>query len=808
MKKRLLAWPVHHPALCVLACLLLVTTVSHGAPAEREQAVIAAREGRYDEAIAALRKLASAGDMSAALDLVVVLGWAGRHGEAIAAFEALPATAAAPAWLQRAAAASYRAERRFVPAEALARALLKADPEDAEAARLLSGVLVDAGRASEAVALMRAEVERRPKDAEHWIALGNAAAALPDPFQALRAFGQAQRLAPQHRGAAQASAGILQGLGAPYGAALQLQEAPLALRVDQAGRQVRWATQIDPPSPARRFEFIDAALAGVESLLAEVAATPGADPALQLRLRLDRLVALRHRERWADTVAAAGGLRADGHALPAFARQAEADALLALRRPAEALVAYNEVLAADPDNRSARVGRFFSEVEVEDFAAAFATIDAMAAAERPFRRTGIDTQDQPNSDWLDATILAGNARSYADMQAEAWARLKPLADGAPALSYLRSSLAAVAAGRGWPRLADEEIHIAASLSPNDRGIQVALADSAMRRQRWPEAGERIGALKAAFPEDAAVQRAARDLDVHGMSELEFGVVLRDESDDAPGAPGTGIDVHLRVFSPPFGEQRQWRAAGAFERATAEPVEGQAIRIRSGAGLQYRGPDVQATALAWANTGTLNRGGASLNAAWQPDDHWWLGADAELFAQDTPLRALLYGIHADAVGVSASYNWHESRGVSAGFRYSDFSDGNRRQALTLGWLERMVTTPRFRLDLRPSFYTSSNSLDGAPYFNPSRDRATSVAFHADHLVWREYERSFGQQLQVAAGNYWQSGYGSKATGSLLYQHTWRWQPLTEWRYGAQFARNAYDGVGENTLLLFLNLNHRF
>jgi biofilm PGA synthesis protein PgaA len=808
MIKRPLAWPVHHPALCLLACALMATTVAHGAPSDRERAVVAAREGRYDEAISALRQLASAGDANAAHDLVVVLGWAGRHADAIVAFESLPAHAAAPAWLQRSAAASYRAERRFAPAEALARALLKANPDDAEAARLRSGGLVDAGRAGEALALMQDEVARRPNDAEHWIALGNAAAALPDPFGALRAYGQAQRLAPEHRGAAAASAGTLQRLGAPYGAALQLQEAPLALRVDQAGRQVRWATQLDPPSVARRFEFVDAALARVEALLAEVAATPGADPSLQLRLRLDRLVALRHRERWADTVAAADALRADGHTLPAFARQSEADALLALRRPAEALAAYDEVLAADPDNRSAHVGRFFAEVEVEDFDAAFATIDAMAAAERPFRRTGVDTQDRPNSDWLDATILAGNARSYADLQAEAWTRLELLANGAPALSYLRSSLAAVAAGRGWPRRADEEIHIAVSLAPNDRGIQVGLAESAMRRQRWPEAREHIGALTAALPEDAAVQRAARDLAVHGLSELEFGVVLRDESDDAPGAPGTGADVHLRVFSPPFDDRQLWRAVGAFERATAEPIEGKAIRIRSGAGLQVRGPDMQATALAWANAGTLNRGGASLKTAWQPDDHWWLGADAEVFAQDTPLRALLYGVRADAVGVSASYRWHESRSVSAGLRYSEFTDGNRRQALTLGWSERLLTTPGLQLDARPSYYTSSNSLDGAPYFNPSRDRAIAVAFDADHLIWREYERSFGQQLQWVVGSYWQDGYGSKTTGSLLYQHTWRWQPFTEWRYGAQFARNAYDGVGENTLLLFLNFNHRF
>jgi biofilm PGA synthesis protein PgaA len=806
MPMRLLPRPFRSVALCWAACAWVGVAAVHATPAERERAVATAREGRYDDALPTLRGLAAAGDRAAAHDLVVVLGWAGRHADAVAAFEALPAGAESPAFVRRAAAASYRAERRTASAEALARGLLKADPDDAQAARLLSGVLVDAGRAAEAVAWMRSQVQRRPSDAEHWIALGNAAAALPDPFLALRAYGQAQRLAPQHRGAAEASAGVLQGLGAPYGAALQLADVPLALRVDQAGRQVRWATQLDPPSPARRFERIDAALAGVDRLLAEVAATPKADPALQRQLQRDRVVALRHRERWADAVAAADAYRAGGHALPAFARQAEADALLALRRPAEARAAYDEVLAADPGNRSARVGRFFAEVEVEDFDAAFATIDRMAATERPFRRTGVDTQDRPNPDWLDPTILAANARSYADLQAQAWDRLKPLADGAPALSYLRSSLAAVAAGRGWPRRADEEIHIAASLAPHDRGIQVALAESAMRRQRWPEARERIDALTAAFPDDAGVQRAARDLRVHGMSELDFGVTLRDESDDAPGAPGTGVDMHLRLFSPPFSDH--WRAAGAVERTTAEPEEGKAIRIRSGAGLQYRGPDVQLLAMAWANRGTLDRAGASLSAAWQPDDHVWLGAEAEAFAPDTPLRALLYGIHADALGVSASYRWHESRRVSAAWRYSDFSDGNRRQAITLGWTERLLTTPRWRLDARPSFYTSSNSREGAPYFNPSRDRAAGLSFDIDHLVWREYERSFGHQLQLSAGSYWQQDYGSSATGSLLYQHTWRHQPFTEWRYGVQFARNAYDGVGENTLLLFLNLNHRF
>ena len=809
--------------LCA-AALALLCSVAGAADApvrlDHEQAVRAAREGRLDEAIAALERLEAAGDLAARQDLVVVLVWAGQTRRAVELFERL-GPGAAPDHVNRAAAAAYRAQRRLAEAECLARAGVDARPDDAEWVRLLSGILVDSARSAEAVALMSRQIARQPDDAEHWVALGNAAraaaeaasksvagpsAGVPDLFMALRAYLQAGRLRPGHADAAAGAASVLSRLGAPYGAAAQLQAVPLALRVDQAGRQLRWATQLDAPSPARRFEAVDAALAGIDLLLAEVEATPGADPALAVALRRDRVVALRQRERWAETLAAVAALRADGIAVPAFVRQAEADALLALRQPEAARIAYDEVLAADPGQREATVGRFFAEVESEDFRTAFATIDALAASEPEARQLPRDPVPRPNPEWLDARILAASARSWADMQAEAWERMTPLADGAPALGYLRSAQSAVAAARGWPRRADEQIHIAASLAPEDRGIQVGLADSAMRRQRWPEARERVAALQAVSPEDASVQRAARDLAAHDRAELETGIVLRSETGDAQYAPGSGIDAYLRLYSPPLAEL--WRLMVAAERMTAAPPEGDAVRNRYGIGAQYRGPDVRLDATAWANEGTLQQGGFALAGAWTPDDHVWLGAEAQRFAADTPLRALLYGITANAVGASGSYTWNESASASVALRALDFSDGNRRRSIVVGGAWRMMAEPQLKIDLRPGLYASTNSLDGAPYFNPSRDRQVSLAVEADHLTWRRYERSFSQHLVATLGSYWQQGYGAGVVGGLRYAQVWRHDPLTELRYGVEVHRALYDGVAERDVLLFATLNHRF
>lgn len=328
----------------------------------------------------------------------------------------------------------------------------------------------------------------------------------------------------------------------------------------------------------------------------------------------------------------------------------------------------------------------------------------------------------------------------------------------------------------------------------------------MRRQRWPEARERVAVLVADFPDDRAVQRTARDLATHELAELDAGIVLRRETGDAQAAPGSGIDAHLRVYSPPIAEW--WRAVAVAERLTAAPPEGDAVRNRYGAGAQYRGPDAQVEAIAWSNQGTLRKNGFGVAGSWTPDDHVWLGAEAEYFAADTPLRALLYGITANAAGVSASYRWHESRTVAAAVRVLDFSDGNRRRSLLISGLERVVAQPTLKIDLRPAFYTSTNSLAGAPYFNPSRDRSFSLGLEADHLTWRRYERSFHQRLVATLGSYWQQGYSSGAVGGVRYEHVWRHDPLTELRYGIELARSRYDGVPERNGIFFANLNHRF
>ena len=438
--------------------------------------------------------------------------------------------------------------------------------------------------------------------------------------------------------------GILVRIGAPFAAGLHAAGRDPGIEARQAAALVNQATAIPALDPAHRFDRIDTALARLESLLADARAASPPDDGLVIRLRGDRVVALRDRERWQDVVGEVAALRQEGRPIPPYVREAEADALLALRHPGEARAAYEEVLAAEPQSRSARVGLFFALLEEERVSEALALADAMAAEGGPKMWRGMSPVPAANWDWLDAQALAANARYYVGEYREAWRRLQPLVDGAPAMSFLRLAKAEIASARGWPRLADEETHIAAVLTSPDRSTEIALAEVALARKRYDEAQQRTSLLVSLFPGDQAVERLRRSVRAHDAPELRLDTQFRNEHDSSADSPGSGYDVRSALLAPPIAER--WRLKAAYEFSQANPIEGLVVRTRYGAGVEADWPDASLDATVWINKGTLDRAGGRLAGTWEIGDHLQLAGEGERYSADTPLRATYYGISAD------------------------------------------------------------------------------------------------------------------------------------------------------------------
>ncbi|MDL9997506.1 poly-beta-1,6 N-acetyl-D-glucosamine export porin PgaA [Variovorax sp. J22P240] len=656
-------------------------------------------------------------------------------------------------------------------------------------------------------------------DASALLERGRASLRAGDRYAALAAIAQARRFQLDNAEIAQALADVLMELGASSAAAHALgARADAGVRSRVAGQRLRWAIDIPPlsPDPRRRFDDVDPALARLDELLAEARAAAPPDAGLITRLQRDRAVALRHRERWKEAVDQVGLLRATGDAVPAYVLQAEADALLALRRPMDARRVYEEALQRlspaerkDEDGpwRSMMTGRAYAETESEDFDAAFATVDALlAAAGPPWRSAGELQTPRGNDTWLEAQALDAAMRSYADMPAAAWARIAPLERGAPALPWLRAQAADVAAQQGWPRQAEDGIDIAAALAPEDFGIRVQQVDSDTRRHRLLRAEERLAPLLEQGADIPRVQQVRRELDAAMGPSVRFELGGRHTDSQALQGPGNGGEVSLQVESSTFGGT--WRLIGLADSSSDSLEEGRAKRHRVGGGVQARWPDWKLNALAWSQTGSLNTSGGSLAAQWEPTDHWTFLADAAKHSPDAPLRADFHGITADAVRGGLRYAWNESTEAGLKAQYMDFSDGNKRDQVTIDGTLKLLDRPHLDVTLKPRVEWQRNSLLVTPYFNPKESWLPSIEAQVEHVMWRVYERTLLQRLRLTVGMFEQRFFGGNAVGGAAYEQTWRHDPWTELTWGIEWASNVYNGQRERTLNGYLKLEHRF
>src|SRR5262249_33274817 len=150
------------------------------------------------------------------------------------------------------------------------------------------------GKPSEALVVLRQPAAQQAPAVERLLAEAYAWRRAGDPFKAMRLYAQAIQAAPGNQGVRLEAAEVLQGLGAPYGAATVAGTTTPAIAADQAASMVRWGAQVRSSDPAHRFDGTDAAIARLDQLLAALPPSP-AEAAMRRRLRLDRMVALRDR---------------------------------------------------------------------------------------------------------------------------------------------------------------------------------------------------------------------------------------------------------------------------------------------------------------------------------------------------------------------------------------------------------------------------------------------------------------------------------------------------------------------------------
>ena len=313
-------------------------------------------------------------------------------------------------------------------------------------------------------------------------------------------------------------------------------------------------------------------------------------------------------------------------------------------------------------------------------------------------------------------------------------------------------------------------------------------------------------LLAEWPERQDVKRLARDLAAIRRWIVEFDAEPSNGEGGGANASGEAVTLQGRLSSPPIANH--WRIFLLSGYSDAHPPEGFVDRGRGGFGVEWRSAYVTANVFPTWSWGALSKRGGGATVDWLVTDHVHLSFAAERFSTETPLRALRQGITADDYSMRATYRWHESRRVSANVAYQPFSDDNRRLTGGVVYQELFANRPSVDLTAVVEAYASDNTRADAPYYNPARDLSATGGIRLDHRTWRRYDHSFMQVIGVDAGLYAQRGFRNDWIATLAYEHQWRFDPLTSFRYGVRLTRRVYDGVSEQTLAITAGLSQRF
>jgi len=783
--------------------------------AEHRRAVGLARDGQLEPAIALLEAVRrrSPGFAPAAHDSVVVLGWAGRHEQALRLFETLPSPV--PTYVVGAAARSARDLRDYDRALALYRDAVGREhrTRGGDQTPYVAGevlVLADANRGDVAVNRADADITKRRRTVDVMEAAAYAEERAGRPFDALARTNAVLQLDPERRDSLRRRVFLLSEIGAPEQALEQAQAriklfSPAELRGlegDAAAAMVRRGP-LPAVSERERFDAIDKAIARLDSLIARWRRDGNEADANIRRARLDRLSALRDRVRMREVVDEYEVL--GGDQLPDYIRKAAASAYLHLRQPERARDLYRSVLTETPEDFEATRGLVYALVETERFDEALSIIDDIDGREGPWLWLKGAAEPEPNPRKLETEALAASIRLYADRLGEAQERFEQMSAIAPSNSRLRAGLANTYLARGWPRRAQAEAHHGLAHEPEDRDLAIARGAAELRRRDWRAADATQAELGHRIPEDSGVEKLQRDWRVSRMAELR---VVAGPSFASGGNVngGDGFAIDSTLYAPPIAHA--WRPFATGRVAQSRVTEGTILLRQLGAGLEWRQSEFDASVQASLAEFGSTRAGLRGAVGWSPSDTWSAAAFGEIFAADTPLRALKNGITANALGVASTWRRGESFSLRGALQALDFSDGNLRIDANLRGQHRLYTTPTLTIDGALTFGLVANSDPGGPYFAPRRAISTAPEIAVQHTLMRRYEMAWSHRIVVAPGVFWQQDFGAAFTPELRYEHRLRTSDTFEIGLVGRVSRPVYDGQPERVLAFAVELIWKF
>ena len=508
--------------------------------------------------------------------------------------------------------------------------------------------------------------------------------------------------------------------------------------------------------------------------------------------KFDHIVVLVEDLQMQEAISEFEKLKSKGITPPSWVMNSIGSAYVYLEEWEKALAIYNQQLKADPKMFNARVGKFYSLSELRRWDEAEKLLNALESDVIPAKGGSRYTQDQQ----MEVVVAHGWFLIDQNMLREADVYFTEFYKKAPANTEIRSGLAHTHYYRGWSRQALREFQTITSMEARDinPGPRVGHALVLNSLAHKEEARNLISKHLARKPKDKHGIRAARELEVDDMRELDAGIVFS-HSDD-------GFDDFFTFaeYIHPATLYTNLLAMVNYRRSSQNGVS--AVFHRVGLGFDHTfNSDWYIREMVSMDVSAGREYGSRTDVRYTPTDHWIVNAMFDSFTIGVPLRARVAGITSKQVALDVTYRESERREYGLGASYDFFSDGNRRTAATARFEQELYAKKDWRMRLIVDGYWGNNSLNNALYFNPSSDWSGTGTLMTEQTLWHRYQsikgyydRGYIHRLYLTAGAYGQSGFGSSFLGSVRYEQEIDFSDTHHLLWGVTAGQHSYDGVG--------------
>lgn len=581
------------------------------------------------------------------------------------------------------------------------------------------------------------------------------------------------------------------------------------VRVDAAAKLVRLSA-MPTRTEKERYNIADRALALYEGMFKEWKDKPEYAASYQ-RARTDRLGALVSRERNKEAIAEYQRMTDEGLTLPEYARYWVATAYLKDHQPkqAEAIMSalfYQEDGEINTLSMEEKADLFYSHIESEHFTPAQVLTEKMVRSTPAYRSMQGSPAQLPNDEWLQGYQLMSSLARYGNDLPQAEKITYDLASKAPGNQGLRIDYASVLLARGLPRAAEDELKKAEVIEPANLTLEIEQAYTAMTLQEWNQAKLLTEDAVKRHPENEAVKRLQRANDIHQLSELRIGGSVGLDS-EGPDSGKHDTSLSSVIYSPPLATNYRAFAGYGFSHSRFSEGKGN-VRDWLG-GVEWRSRDNWMEAeLSGRNFNHKTKTGARVSGWHDFNDHWRIGYEGERLSRRTPLRAMKNDITANSGLINVRWYQNERREYGSSFSYLDFSDGNHRYEYSLEGKERIWTAPSLLVDVQPALYYGRNTKADTPYFNPEESFDIVGTVQANHLIWRNYDKSWTQEISGSVGNAWQKNYGNGMISQLSYGQRISWNDVADVGATLRWEKRPYDGEREHNVTVEFDMTFKF